>query len=70
MKIRINKKHLLQGVKFKFIVANKPDVDKKLSFCYLDNIFYIINHFDDGKVYQFDTYQAFRKQLNLIIMSW
>ena len=70
MKIRINKLHLLQGVKFKFIVANKPMIDKKISFCYLDNIFYIINHFDNGIVYKYANYQSFRKKINDIIVNW
>ena len=70
MKIRINKLHLLQGVKFQFVVANMPMIDKKISFCFLDNIFFIINHFDNGIVYKFDDYQSFRKKITDIIIDW
>jgi hypothetical protein len=70
MKIRINKLHLLQGVKFQFIVANKPMIDKKISFCFYDNSFFIINHFNDGIVYKFNEYQSFRKKINDIIVDW
>ena len=47
MKIRINKKHLMQGVKFKYVMANKPLIDMKISFYFTGNSFIIINHFDD-----------------------
>ena len=70
MKIRINKSQLMQGVKFQFIVANKPVIDKKISFCYLDNIFFIINHYENGIVYKHDNYQSFRKKINDIIVEW
>jgi hypothetical protein len=70
MKIRINKLHLLQGVKFQFIVANKPMIDKKISFCFYDNTFVIINYYDNGKLYAFDNYQSFRKKINDIIIDW
>jgi hypothetical protein len=70
MKIRINKLHLLQGVKFQFIVANKPMIDKKISFCFYDNSFFIINHFNDGIVYKFNDYLSFRKKINDIIADW
>jgi hypothetical protein len=70
MKIRINKSHLIQGVKFDYIVANKPMIDKKISFCYYENIFYIINHFDGGSVFKYDNYQSFRKKINDIILDW
>jgi hypothetical protein len=63
MKIRINKLQLMKGVKFKFVVANKPIIDKKISFCFLDNTFFIINHFDNGITYKYDNYQLFRKKL-------
>lgn len=72
MKIKINKKHLMQGVKFKYVIANKPLIDMKISFCYHceDNAFYIINHFDDNKVYKYDNYVAFRKKITDIIEKW
>ena len=70
MKIRINKKHLLQGVKFKYVMANKPLIDMKISFNYRDNVFFIINHYDNDKVYKLDTYQSFRKKINDIIVDW
>jgi hypothetical protein len=70
MKIRINKAQLMQGVKFQFIVANMPMIDKKIAFCFLDNTFFIINHFDDGIVYKFNEYQSFRKKINDIIVDW
>jgi hypothetical protein len=70
MKIRINKKHLFQGVKFQFVIANKPMIDKKIAFCFYDNSFFIINHFNDGIVYKFNDYQSFRKKINDIIIDW
>jgi hypothetical protein len=70
MKIRINKLHLLQGVKFDYIMANKPMIDKKISFCFLDNTFFIINHFDNGIVFKFNDYHSFRKKINDIIVDW
>jgi hypothetical protein len=70
MKIRINKLHLLQGVKFQFIVTNKPVIDKKIAFCFYDNSFFIINHFDNGIVFKYDNYQQFRKKINDIIVDW
>ena len=70
MKIRINKLQLMQGVKFKFVVANKPMTDKKISFCFLDNSFFIINHYDNGIVYKFNNYKLFRKKINGIIADW
>jgi hypothetical protein len=70
MKIRINKSHLLQGVTFDYIMANKPMVDKKIRFYYLENTFVIINHYDNNKLYTFDNYQLFRKKINDIIVDW
>jgi hypothetical protein len=70
MKIRVNKLHLLQGVKFDYIMANKPMIDKKISFCFYDNSFFIINHYDNGIVYKFNDYQSFRKKINDIIVDW
>jgi hypothetical protein len=70
MKIRINKLQLMQGVKFKFIVANMPMIDKKISFCYYGDSFWIINHFDNGIVFKFNDYQSFRKKINDIIVDW
>ncbi len=70
MKIRINKAQLMHGVKFQFIVANKPMIDKKISFCFLDNTFFIINHYDNGIVYKFNDYQQFRKKITCIIQDW
>lgn len=64
MKIRINKKHLMQGVKFKYVMANKPLIDMKISFYFTGNSFIIINHFDDNKVFKYDDYQSFRKKNN------
>ena len=70
MKIRINKKHLFNGVKFKHIVTNKYLINMKISFCYHDNIFIIINHYDNDNVYKYDNYQLFRKKINDIIANW
>jgi hypothetical protein len=70
MKIRINKLHLLQGVKFDYIMANKPMIDKKIRFYYMENVFVIINYYDNGKLYTFDNYQSFRKKINDIILDW
>lgn len=70
MKIRINKKHLLNGVKFKHIITNKYFINMKISFCYHDDVFVIINHYDNDKVYKYDTYQSFRKKINDIIVDW
>lgn len=60
----------MHGVKFQFIVANKPMIDKKISFCFLDNTFFIINHYDNGIVYKFNNYDSFRKKINDIILDW
>lgn len=70
MKIRINKSHLLQGVKFKYVMANKPLIDMKITFYYFENTFVIINHYNDNKLYTFDKYQSFRKKINDIIEKW
>ncbi len=70
MKIRINKKHLMQGVKFKYVMANKPLIDMKISFYFTGNSFIIINHFDDNKVFKYDDYQSFRKKITDIIEKW
>lgn len=70
MKIRINKLHLMQGVKFKYVMSNKPLIDMKISFCYHDNIFVIINHYDNDIVYKYDNYQSFRKKISDIIANW
>jgi len=70
MKIRINKKDLLHGVTFDYIMANKPMIDKKIRFYYLENTFVIINHYDDNRLYTFDNYQLFRKKINDIIVDW
>jgi hypothetical protein len=70
MKIRINKSQLMQGVKFDYIMANKPMIDKKIRFYYLENTFVIINYYDNGKLYTFDNYQSFRKKINDIIVDW
>jgi hypothetical protein len=70
MKIRINKAQLMQGVKFQFIVANKPMIDKKIAFCFYDGSFYIVNHYDNGIVYKFNNYDLFRKKINDIIVDW
>jgi hypothetical protein len=69
MKIRINKKHLMQGVKFDYIMANKPDVDKKIKFYYSGYLFIIIDHYDNT-YYTFNDYESFRKKLNVIIEDW
>ena len=70
MKIRINKLQLMQGVKFEHIMANKPMLDKKISFCYFENTFIIINHFDNNNLSTCYTYASFRKKLTSIIMDW
>lgn len=70
MKIRINKKHLMQGVKFKYVMSNKPLVDMRITFYYFENTFVIVNHYDDNKLYTFDNYQSFRKKINDIIVDW
>jgi hypothetical protein len=70
MKIKINKSQLMQGVKFQFVVANKPMIDKKIAFCFLDNTFFLINHYENGIVYKYDNYQLFRKKINDIIVDW
>ena len=70
MKIRINKKHLMQGVKFKYVMANKPLIDMKISFYFTGNSFIIINHFDDNKVFKYNDYQSFRKKITDIIEKW
>ena len=70
MKIRINKKQLMQGVKFDYIMANKPDVDKKIRFYYMENTFVLIDYYNDMKLYTFNDYESFRKKLNVIIGDW
>ena len=70
MKIRINKKHLMQGVKFDYIMANKPDVDKKIRFYYLENTFVLIDYYNGNKLYTFDAYTPFRKTVSAIIENW
>jgi hypothetical protein len=70
MKIKINKAQLMQGVTFDYIMANKPLIDKKIRFYYLENTFIIINYYDNGKLYTFDNYQSFRKKINDIILDW
>jgi hypothetical protein len=70
MKIRINKAQLMCGVTFDYIMSNKPMIDKKISFCFYDDSFYIVNHYDNGIVYKYDNYQSFRKKINDIIVDW
>ena len=70
MKIRINKLQLMQGVTFDYIMANKPMIDKKMRFYYMENTFIIINYYDNSKLYTFDNYQSFRKKINEIIVDW
>jgi len=70
MKIRINKKHLMQGVKFDYIMANKPDVDKKIRFYYLENTYVLIDYYDAMKLYTFEDYGKFRKAVSAIIENW
>ena len=70
MKIRINKKQLLDGVKFDYIMANKPDVDKKIRFYYMENTFVLIDYYNDMKLYTFNSYPLFRKTVSAIIENW
>jgi hypothetical protein len=70
MKIRINKTDLLNGVKTKVIICDLLFTFKAITFCYYENIFYIINHFDGGKVYKFESYQLFRVRLSDITKDW
>ena len=70
MKIRINKKQLMQGVKFDYIMANKPDVDKKIRFYYMENTFVLIDYYNDMKLYTFNSYPLFRKTVSAIIEDW
>jgi hypothetical protein len=63
MKIRINKKQLMQSVKFDYI-----DVDKKIKFFYSGNLFMIIDHYNT--FYTFNDYESFRKKINDIIENW
>ncbi len=70
MKIKINKLQLMQGVKTKVILCDNLFQIKAITFCYYENVFYIINHFDGGKVYKFTTYQLFRVRLSDITKDW
>ncbi len=70
MKIRVNKLQLMHGVKFVYIMANKPIIDKKIRFYYMENVFVIIDYYDNCKQYTFNNYQSFRKKLNVIIGDW
>jgi hypothetical protein len=64
MKIRINRLQLMQGVKTKIIICDNIFTSKAVTFCYYENIFYIIDHFDGGNVYKFKSYQSFRVKLS------
>jgi hypothetical protein len=70
MKIRINKKQLMQGVKFDYIMANKPDADKKIRFYYLENTYVLIDYYDAMKLHTFEDYAKFRKAVSAIIENW
>ena len=60
----------MQGVKFDYIMANKPDVDKKIRFYYLENTFVLIDYYNDMKLYTFNSYPLFRKTVSAIIENW
>ena len=60
----------MQGVKFDYIMANKPDVDKKIRFYYMENTFVLIDYYNDMKLYTFNSYPLFRKAVSAIIENW
>jgi hypothetical protein len=51
-------------------MANKPDVDKKIRFYYMENTFVLIDYYNDMKLYTFNSYPLFRKTVNVIIEDW
>jgi hypothetical protein len=51
-------------------MANKPDVDKKIRFYYMENTFVLIDYYNDMKLYTFNSYPLFRKTVSAIIENW
>jgi hypothetical protein len=51
-------------------MANKPDVDKKIRFYYMENTFVLIDYYNDMKLYTFNSYPLFRKAVSAIIENW
>jgi hypothetical protein len=70
MKIRINKKQLLDGVKFDCVSINKLGVNKKIRFYYLEDTYVITDYTNDSKLYTFESYTKFRKTVSDIIENW
>ena len=60
----------MQGVKFEYKMVNKPDVDKKIRFYYLENTFVLVDYYNSNKLYTFDAYTPFRKAVSAIIENW
>lgn len=69
MKIRINKKHLFQGVFFSHKMVDLKNDNLKVEFFYKDNLF-MLKNYDTRLITSFTTYQSFRKQLSLDIVNW
>jgi len=69
MKIRINKKQLFNGVKFKHHMVNLKDDNLKVMYCYLNHEF-IIFDYRLNQLNKFDDYNKFRKRLTRITSSW
>ncbi len=70
MKIRINKKQLMQGVKFTHQVTDLNNDRLKVLFYYMENTFVLIDYSNDMKLYTFNDYLKFRKQLTFITLNW
>ncbi len=60
----------MHGVKTKVIMCDNIFQSKAITFCYHENVFYIINHSDNGSVYKYDNYQSFRVKLTDITRDW
>ena len=70
MKIRINKKHLFQGVFFSHRMVDLKNDNLKIKFYYFENTFILIDYSDNKKLYTFEQYQLFRKKITEIIVDW
>lgn len=72
MKIRINKKQLLDGVKFDYSInANKPLRYMKIRFYYMeDTQVFVLIDYNAMKLHIVEDYSKFRKKLNEIIEDW
>ncbi len=70
MKIIINKKQLMNGVKFTHQVTDLNNEKLKVEFFYIENTFVLTDYSNDMKLYTFNDYLKFRKQLTFITLNW